>query len=75
MGICVSRPPGPTLCPNPNLYLTAPALNLYLPATPLNFFCLFFVNQLKVVIVNLVSSSYFHYFFKLLWKRGYVKML
>ena len=63
MGIFVSRPPAPTLSPNPNLYLTAPALDLYLPATPLNFFCLLFVKQLKAVIVNLVYSAYFHYFF------------
>ena len=49
-GICVSPPPA--LAPPLNLHLSAPDLNLILPAQALNSVCLFFVLQLKFVIVT-----------------------
>ena len=39
----------------PNLYLTAPALNLFLPGLELVSVCLFFILQLKFVIVTVFT--------------------
>ena len=59
-GICVSRSPAPAL----NLYFPAPGPNLYLPVPAFNFYqssylicvCLFFVLQLKFVIVTVTTQ-------------------
>ena len=56
---------GVFLFPDPNLYLTDPALNLYLPAAVLNFCLLIFRFTVKVCYSQPRFQCLFCYFFRI----------